>query len=50
MEKSAVKLTDCGYLPFPELSWTVILGGEMVVVGQGVDSVDVPVSKPVDVE
>lgn len=40
------------YLPLPEQSWTAITGegGETAVVGQGVDKVDVPVSKPVEAE
>lgn len=44
--------TDNWYLLLPEHSWIVILGdrGDMAVVGQGVERVDVPVSKPVDVE
>ncbi len=40
------------YLPPAEHCGTAITGegGEMAVVGQGVDKVDVPVSKPVEVE
>lgn len=40
------------YLSFPEHSCTPITGegGKTAVVGQGVDMVDVPVSKPVEAE
>lgn len=40
------------YLPLPEHSWTAITGkgGETAVVGQGVDKVDVTVSRPVEAE
>lgn len=45
-------LSDRKYLLLSERSWTAITqeGGETAVVGQGVDKVDVPVSKPVDAE
>ena len=40
------------YLPLAEHSWAAITGegGDTAVVGHGVDKVDVPVSKPVEVE
>lgn len=45
-------INDSEYLAPPEHSWTAITGegGETAVVGQGVDKVDVSVSKPVEAE
>lgn len=52
MRECGVTLKDSEYLPPPEHSWTAITwdGGNTAVVGQGVDKVDVPVSKPVEAE